>query len=98
MGRDGERLVRMVRGKNNAEPIGSEVTKEVQRAVLVCEIEARGRFIHHQESGFLRKGAGDEDELALATADTTEITVGEIRNPKPFDRALGLEPILSGRR
>ena len=54
-----------------------EVVEQMKDLVARLDVDARRRFVHQQQLGLAKQGAGDEHPLLLAAGELTDVTVGE---------------------
>ena len=72
----GEREV--VHGRHHRQPVvAAQPGDELQRLLLVADVEGARRLVEQQDRCLLGEGAGDDEPLPLAAAQRTEAAVGE---------------------
>ena len=86
----------VVHRRDEGEPgLRPQRVEELERLLLVPDVEGRGRLVEEDDAGLLRKRAGDDDALLLATAERAETTLAIVeevearraRAPPPRGRA-----------
>ena len=78
-----ERVVGIVRDHEDPHAAVREAAHPVEHRVLVPEVKARRRLVHHQEPRPLRQGPGHEHHLALSPG---ELRVDAVGHPPDVQR------------
>ena len=74
---DATGVIGMVGRHQNPDALPAECRDRVEQPDLIAEVEAGGRFVHHEDPRLLGEGAGDQHELPLAARQFGEHARGE---------------------
>src|SRR6188472_1806508 len=84
----GEREV--VHRRHERQPVRrAERVEQLERLLLMADVEGGSRLVEEDDRRLLREGAGDDDALALAAGERPERPLGEGLQPEPVERARG---------
>jgi len=86
-----------VDGGDRGPAVVDEVRDEVERAHLVVDVQARGRFVQQEHGRGLRERSREHDALALPATDRRDGFVREPRDLGAFHRAVDGVVILAAR-
>ena len=67
----------------------------IQHENLVAEVQACGRFIHHDQPGILGQRPGDQDQLPLAPGNPRVIATGKLIDPHLRECRASAIPVLA---
>ena len=84
----GEREVVHRRDERQA-GLRAEAVEQLERLLLVADVEGGGRLVEQDDPRLLRERACDDDALLLAAAERPETPVGEREQVEPRERAGG---------
>ena len=84
----GERQV-VHRGDQGEALRGAECVQQLERVLLMADVERGGRLVEEHDRSLLRQRAGDDHPLALAAAQRAERPLGERVEIEPCERARG---------
>ncbi len=84
-GQVGRETVDVVRGEDDRHAVPVQIGEQVEQLVTRRDVDAAGRFVEHEQVGFLRQRTGEEDPLLLPAGEFADVPVVEPVEPDRVD-------------
>ena len=75
--------------------LATQPVDELERLLLMADVERAGRLVEQQHGRFLGEGAGDHQALTLAAAQPRQLAVGERDEVESFEHAVDHRPVVA---